>query len=154
MMRLPKSISAWLPVAILGTTGTLLTTLALKSIGNTKGSYPAAVIATLQTEPAGSLLLILLLLFLVALVWVIYLHISGAPDPERLRSKFTKSKHGWMERDSIYFCTKCLAGDPPKIVRIVEEYSSGQARDIWLCPDRECRGVFLGPQYKKNNGEG
>ena len=112
-----------------------------------------AVIATLQTEPGGSLILILLILFLVALAWIIYLHISQSSDPEKIRKKFTKnSDFGWMEIDNIYFCPKCLAEDPPRMARLVEEFSDVDTRDVWMCPHK-CRCAYFGPVYRARQKE-
>jgi hypothetical protein len=148
-MRLPKPIKERIPVALLVATGGLLASLLVKSVASTKGSYPSAVIATLQTEPAGSLILILLVLFLVALAWIVYLHYSQASDPESVRRKFVKDhKIGWMAKDGFYFCTKCLADDPPRIVRLVERCDDEDATDIWMCPSDSCRSVHFGINYR------
>lgn len=141
-MRIPESISKWLPVAIGGALLSLYGFVFQQIYQQVGSPFLARLFPSLLTESQRGSIRLLLLSLVVSVAWVAYLHVLLLKDPRRIRRRYTfNQKTGISSLRGVNYCSKCLM----KPECLESPLRIGKVPGWWVCD--ACGAPFQDENY-------
>ena len=143
-MRIPESISKWIPVALAGGTLTLYSIVFSHIYLQVGHPFPEQLYPSALAELRRGSVQLLILSLAVSVAWLGYLLLLLSDNPRRIRKRFAfNAKTGIRTRNGINYCHRCLM--KPECVE--SPLASTKVRGWWRCDAPECSATYQDETY-------